>query len=280
MLAGLAVASIAVVLYGLAPVLQAVGSRAVATRSGRVPTARELIRERAWQVGTVLLCCGFGFFVLSTRLLPFLVAEPIRAAFLVVTVVCEHLVFRTRLRAPEILGATLAAAGLVLVVAGGGEKGPTDAVSAAAWTGAIAIAATLALGVPLKRVAAYLPRVAALAEAILSGVAFAVVDLGVRSLPSPLAVPAALASPTSWLAGVGALVGVVLLSRAAARISVGLATVVLTVVSVALASLAAAVLYDDTTNAGPARYGVATALAVVGLLLMAPARSGSMAARE
>ncbi len=47
----------------------------------------------------------------------------------------------------------------------------------------------------------------------------------------------------------------------------------------ALASLAAAVLYDDTTKSRPAFF-VAAALTVVGRLLMAPAGSAPMAARE
>jgi len=262
------VAGIAVVLYALAAVLQTIGARRATSDPEAAPAVRDLLRERAWVLGVVMLGLAFLAFVLSTRVLPLPVAEIVRSFYPVLTVILEHLVFETRVRAGELLGAALVLVGPVLVAASGGERGQEQATVRTAAVMLAVLVTVVALSSIATRAAGLSTVNSGAAQAVLAGLAFTVVDLGVRSLPDPFSIAGALATPACWIGALAAPIGLLLFSRAVARTSAGLATVLLTVVNVVTASAWSEVAFHDTSGAGSGRYVAAAAAAALGLWLM------------
>lgn len=274
--AGFVAGLVAVCLYAMASVLQAVGARrAAATTSTAQIGFSVLLRQRPWIVGVVLLGMAFLAFVLSTRVLPMPVAQALRSGYLVLTVLLGHAVFRTRPTISEMAGAVIAVVGIVLVVAPGGSRGasgppPGNAAAMLAVMMGVLGAALLSVRFLQSR-----PTRLGLMEAVLAGLGFSVLDVGVRSLPDPLTIQSVLTCPACIIGGLAAPLGLLLFSRATARIPVGLATVVMTVVNVAAASVWASVAFGDASAAGPAQLAAASVLMVAGLVLMLSATRGA-----
>lgn len=274
-LVGLAAGGAAVVLYSVATVLQAVAARRVAGRSPRGPTLAELLAQPQWLLGVALLGCAFLAFVLSARELPLPLAEAIRGSYVVFTVLLGHVVFRTRPRRSELVGVLLALVGLVLFVAPGGARGDTEPGSATAVAMAVVLAGVACASVVVARTSVLRPPALGAVEAALSGVAFATLDMGVRSLPEPFSVTSALTCPACWIGAAAAPTGLLLFSRAVSRTSVGVATTVMVVVNVVSASLWAALAFQDRVDAGIALLLVSGGLMVGGsVLVMAASPQG------
>lgn len=270
MLAGAAFAAVGVALYALASVLQTIGARKASASTTGSPGFRELLQQRTWVLGLVTLVMAFLAFVASTRTLPLLMAVIIRALYPVLTVVLEHLVFSTRLRGLEVVGAAVVLIGPVVIVASGGERSQSPAsMTTTVLMGALLVGVVL-LSPAAARVVTAHPALAGGAQAVLAGIAFTVVDIGVRSLPDPFSLTTAMGTPACWIGAAAAPVGLLLFSRAVTSISAGLGTVVLTVVNVVGASAWATLAFGDISNAGPAQYLVAVIAAVLGLSLMTP----------
>ena len=268
MLAGVALAVVAVVLYAFASVLQAIGARNVSSVSGRTPDIGGLVRQRPWVLGLALLVLAFSAFAASTMWLPLLLAVVIRAFYPVLTVVLEHAILATRVRLTEVIGAAIVLIGPVVIVASGGQRNGQASGGSMTLLMVALLLVLLIASSAAGRYATRHPLMIGVLQAVLSGVAFTVVDTGVRSLPSPFSLSAALATPACWVGAAAAPIGLLLFSRAAATVSAGLATVLLTVVNVVGSSAWSTFVVKDSSNAGPAQYGVAVAAAAVGLILM------------
>lgn len=262
-------ALVAVCFYAVASVLQAVGARRAAATD---PTAQVgfavLLRQRPWVVGVGLLGLAFLAFVLSTRVLPLPLAEAVRAGYLVLTVLLGHAAFRTRPTVAELVGAVLAVVGIVLVVAPGGSRGASDPLAGTAASMGVALVAVVAIDLLGVRLLGRRPSRLGLVEAGLAGLAFAVLDVGVRALPEPLTIPAVLGCAVCVIGALSAPVGLLLFSRATARVPVGLATVVMTVVNVGAASVGAHAAFGDRAVAVPAQLAAAVLCTVAGLAMM------------
>jgi drug/metabolite transporter (DMT)-like permease len=140
---------------------------------------------------------AFLAFVLSTRVLPLPTAEAIRGSYLIVAVLLGHAVFGTRPRWEETAGVLVALTGLAVFVGGGGERGRDEPVSGTALVMALVLVGVVVLAVVTARSALQAGGAGAV-EAVLGGVAFAVLDMGVRSLPDPLSLSALLGQGTMW----------------------------------------------------------------------------------
>jgi drug/metabolite transporter (DMT)-like permease len=278
-IAGVSLAGVAVVLYAVASILQSVGARRVTASTHAPPVIRRLVNDPAWVLGVGLLALAFLFFVLSTRVLPLVLAEVIRAVYPVVTLVLEHLVMHTRIVARELVGAALVLLGPIVIVWSGGVRGQLPALSGTAVVMLIVLVAVLAASAALTRITGGRAVVAGATQAGLSGVAFTVVDMGVRSIPDPFSVVASIQTPACWIGAIAAPVGLLLFSRAAALVSAGLATVVLTVVNVVTASVWSVTAFHDTSDAGLGQYALAVVLAVIGVGLMTHEVRGGEAPR-
>ena len=271
-------AAVAVLLYAFAAVLQTAGARRAARRSTTRLRVVDLLREATWLIGVLLLVLAFLAFVLSTRVLPLPVAEVIRSFYPVLTVLLEHVAFRSRVHAGELVGAAFVLVGPAVLAASGGTRGDEQAGTATSVTMALVLAAVTLLSAVAGR-GHDRPDLRGLAQAGLSGVAFAVVDIGVRAIPSPFSPLAALTTTACWVGAVSAPVGLLLFSRAVTTTSAGRATVVLTVVNVVVASAWSVVAFGDRSDAGSGQYAVALTTATLGLWLMARTARGDVMSR-
>lgn len=233
-----------------------------------MPSVVELLREPTWLGGVILLVAAFGTFVISTRLLPLPTAEVVRAFYPVLTVVLEHAYFRSRVNRREVGGAALVLAGPALIASSGGIRGVDQAPAGTALAMAVVLLGVLVGYITAGRIAVPHPAGAGWALAVLSGLAFTVVDIGVRSIPAPVSLAAVVTEPACWVGAAAAPVGLLLFSRSVSLITAGQGTVVLTVVNVAFASAWSFVVFGDTTAAAPWELVTAVAAAAVGLVVM------------
>ncbi len=245
---GVVLALGASLLYATSTVLQVVAARAIALTGVQGVGLRGLARRPSWLVGVLLLGLAFLLFVLSTRVLSLPVAEALRGSYLVLAVLLAHAVFRTRPSGVELLGVLLVLTGLVLFVSDGGQR-QSDAHSGLLVPTMVVTLAIVALAAPL--VAARLsdrPRTLGAVESALGGLAFAMIDLGVRAIPQPFSIGAAISEPACWVGALAAPIGLILFARATSRTSVGVAESVLIIVDVIVASALAIALFGDSVH--------------------------------
>lgn len=264
---GVALALCASLLYATSTVLQVVAARQVARAGDKDVGLRGLSRRPSWFAGVALQCLAFSF-VLATRVLSLPVAEALRGSYLIVAVLLAHVVFRTRPSATELLGVLLVLVGLVLFVGEGGHRRSDDhsglLVPVMALTlSCVVLFASLAVSRLSER-----PGALGAVEAAFGGTAFAMVDLGVRSIPKPFAVGAIASQPACWLAVPAALIGLVLFARATSRTSVGVAESALIIVDVVVASALSIRLFGDSLSSPWPLALAAAALMIVGAVLV------------
>src|SRR4051812_38609158 len=179
MILGLVAALAAAVAYGVGSVLQAVGSRRLATG---VPDARlllRLLRSAPYLAGLALDAVGFVATVAALRGLPLFVVESAVASSVGVTALVAVRWLGARLLRPEWVALGALGAGLVLLAASAEAEGGQPLSRAGQWTVlalsvVVAAAAGLATRAPATRAAALL--------AATAGLGFAGVGIAARAL--------------------------------------------------------------------------------------------------
>ena len=245
---GVVLALGASLLYATSTVLQVVAARGVALGGNKEVGIRGLARRPSWLIGVALLGLAFLLFVLSTRVLSLPVAEALRGSYLVLAVLLAHAVFRTRPTKVELAGVLLVLIGLVLFVSDGGQR-QSDAHSGLLVPTMATTLTFVVLASPLVATRlADRPRSLGAVESALGGLAFAMIDLGVRAIPQPFAIATAISEPACWLGALAAPIGLILFARATSRTSVGVAESVLIIVDVIVASALAIALFGDSVH--------------------------------
>lgn len=220
MIVGLLAALAAAVAYGVASVLQAVGSRRLATAAPDARLLLRLLRSAPYLAGLALDGLGFVAVVLALRDLPLFVVESAIASSVGVTALVASRWLGARLSRRERIALVVLGLGLVLLAVSA-EAGEAQALSrAGGWvvlasSVLVAAAAGLAARAPADRAA---PLLAAAA-----GLAFAGVGIAARALQWPTPWWGLLADPLLWAL---ALDGVIGLAAYAAALQRGGVTVI------------------------------------------------------
>lgn len=273
MLAGLAAAAVAVLLYAVSTVMQAWAAR---SQPGE-PQLWSLARSRTWLAAVAMLALAFLFFAASTRVLPLPLAVVMRSSYVVLAAALGHVVFHTRPSRVEYAGLLLAISGLGLLSGFGGERGDTVASTSLALVMAAVLLGAVLAAAALARVRRGGPPWLGVAEAALAGLAFAVLDIGVRAVPSPFDLADAVTTAACWVGALGAPVGLLLFARSVTRASVGVASTVLLLVDVLVAATWAAVTFHDSLlvpRSGLVVGGAAMAVGVVLVIRSSPSVAG------
>jgi len=275
--AGLAAAVGAAVLYGSAPVAQAVAARqAPLGRGVGVGLAIRLVRRPIWLIGLAGEVGGFVIEAYAFSAAPATLVAPTASVDLVVFVLLATLVFGARWSRAGIGGAAAMTAAVVLLAVSlhGGSLGrPADTGELVGLgAGCVAVAATLA-GLGQRALVAGRPQVAAAAFSSGAGVAYGVATLATRQVGRTFSGDRPwhlLATPTPYVLAVCSVLAIALMQR-------GLQTgplLTYPIVSAASAFLPVAVggaLLGDAVPGGGLRIAFVCAFVLVaaGLILIA-----------
>lgn len=259
MVLGIACALGAAVIYGVASIFQAVGSRQVEASRGFDPLLLvALLRRPAFVASLVLMMIGFLLHLVALRTLPLYLAQSAIAASLAVTAVLSVTVYGEKLSRREwgCVGAVVA--GLALLTASGGDAGDAPADRA----DEIALVITILLIVVAAMAAARVySRASTAVLGVLAGLGYAVVGVSGRLLPD--IGPDLITSPITYTLGFGGLLAFLLYSQALQRGSVTTVTGPLIAVQTAAPALIGVILLGDQVREGLA------VVAVVGFALAA-----------
>jgi len=256
---GLLAACGASVGYGVATILQAVGSR----RAGGLAAFRQPLVLG----GLALDGACFLLSLVAFQRLPLVVVETVLAASLAVVVLAARLVLRTELRRADLAAVGAVLAGLVVLVLASGEQ-------PAARPGARFTAAALALTALLVLATVALYR---RGPAWTLGLAYSAVAVGARAATAG-GWAAIVRQPIALVVLAGGLVAVVAYVRALERGPVGLAAALVSVVEVVVPGVVGLAFLGDGVRAGweaPALAAVVVALAGCVVLARSPATAAT-----
>jgi drug/metabolite transporter (DMT)-like permease len=274
LVAGLAAAVLASLLFNLGLVLQALEARAEppALRL-RLALLWDLLKHRRWVAGCLLSLIGVGPQVLALSLAPFVIVQPALTVGLLLVLGAGVRTFGERVYALEWVGVVAIIGGVALVA--GGAPGHTEAHR----TGAIVLlvvggmlAAALA-PFAVRRTRVDTPMVMIVA----SGAGFAATNVVLKLLSDDVGIGHYLNAST-WLAvaivaGLAATVtGMTAFQRSAATVVVPVSTAVQTFLPIALEPLFLRERWS-TAPLGGALVGLGLAIALVGTVLVARAPS-------
>jgi len=255
---GLLAACGASVGYGVATILQAVGSR----RGGGLAAFRQPLVLG----GLALDGACFLLSLVAFRRLPLVVVETVLAASLAVVVLAAHLVLRTALRRADLAAVGAVLAGLVVLVLASGEQ-PAARPGARFTAAALVLTAVLVLAtVALYR------RGPAWTLGLASALGYSAVAIGARAATAGGWV-AMVRQPIALVVLAGGLVAVVAYVRALERGPVGLAAALVSVVEVVVPGVVGLAFLGDGVRAGwgvAALGGVVVALAGCVVLARSP----------
>lgn len=267
---------------GFGAVLQALAARAVpdpgtGLRPGLV---LDLVRQWRFLAGIGLDVCSFLAAVVALRVMPVFVVQAATAASLAVTAIVAWRVLGTRLRASERTAVMVVCLGLAAL---GASAAPQSAEHGSA---ALHVALLASLGglVVLGLVGARLPgRWSAATLGCLAGLAFGLVNLGSRMIPS-FAPADLLAEPAAWMLPFAGLCALLFYNTALQRESVVAASAGTIVGQTTFPAIVGLVALGDHTRPGFQTLAtVGFVVAVLGALLLTrfgdlsediPARSG------
>jgi hypothetical protein len=182
-----------------------------------------------------------------------------------------HVVFRTHPNGRELIGVLLAVAALVVFVAASGERGSGQPTVALSWTMLVALVGVVLAALVTRRaeLRGSASRLVGFTFAVLAGISFGLLAVGVRSLTSLTDLAGMLTTGTAWLGGVAALVGLVLFAGSAAATTLAVATTVMVVVEAVVSSVVAVVSFGDAAGTEPVVWVVCGLGIVAGALLVA-----------
>ena len=204
---------VAAAAYGLATILQAVGTRRVAAGAGLdVRLLVRLSRSAPYVTGLALDAAAFALTVVALRHLPvYLVQSAVAANLAVVAVLAAFL--GASLGTADWLCVAAVAAGLALLAASAGPEHPAALGPTGRWSLlAAAVAATVAAADLARRPAGTGP-----ALGLLAGVEFGVVALAARVLPAALHPLELLRDPAVWALACAGVAGTLVYATALQR---------------------------------------------------------------
>lgn len=259
----------AAVCFGVASVLQAVGTRQTAPGSGSGVDARLLagaIRQSTYVFGLAVDGAGFALELAALRALPIYAVGAAVAASLAVTAITATRLLHTRLSTREWGAIAAVCGGLALLGLSSGAEGDGHGGSALRWSVLVAAAAVLLIGAVAGRLPEG-PRAAVLGLG--AGFGFGVVEIAVRLIDG--LTPAALfANPALYALLLGGGAGFLLLTSALQRGSVTAATAGMVIGETIGPALVGVIALGDRTRDGWAPVAVAGfALAIAGALALA-----------
>jgi drug/metabolite transporter (DMT)-like permease len=248
---GLGAALGAAVLFGVAAILQAIGSRKVPTGSELDPRnlvhfVGALIRQPAFLGALALNLTGFGLHFVALRLLPLYLAQAGIAASLVVTALLATRVIGDRLSAVEwtAVGAVCVGLGLLAVSAGdAGDSAKHQALSVGLIVGLVVIAVS-GLVASRSRHA-----IATAVLGVLAGLGFAGVAISARLLQDG-SVGELLRGPTTYTLPVSGGLAFLLYSLALQRGTVTVATAPMITLQTATPAAVGVLLLGDAVREG------------------------------
>src|SRR3954465_13952160 len=133
MILGLVAALAAAVAYGVASVLQAVGSRRLATAAPDARLLLRLLRSAPYAAGLALDAAGFAATVVALRVLPLFVVESAVASSVGVTALVAARWLGARLLRPERIALVVLGVGLVLLASSAEAEGGQPLSRAWQW---------------------------------------------------------------------------------------------------------------------------------------------------
>jgi drug/metabolite transporter (DMT)-like permease len=224
-LGGLGAALGAAVLFGIAAILQAVGSRKVPTGSELDPRrfagfVGALLRQPAFLGALALNLAGYGLHFIALRLLPLYLAQAGIAASLVVTALLATRLMGDRLSTVEWSAVVGVCAGLGLLAVSAGDQGTSarhHGLTVGVVVGLVAVAVIGGLASRSQHASA------TALLGLLAGLGYAGVAISTRLLDDS-SISALLHSPTTYTLPVSGALAFVLYSLALQRGSVTLAT--------------------------------------------------------
>jgi drug/metabolite transporter (DMT)-like permease len=224
-LGGLGAALGAAVLFGIAAILQAVGSRNVPTGSELGPRrlagfVGALLKQPAFLGALVLNLAGYGLHFIALRLLPLYLAQAGIAASLVVTALLATRLMSDQLSTIEWSAVVGVCAGLGLLAVSAGDQGASvthHGLTVGVIVGLVVVAVVGALASRSQRAGA------TALLGVLAGLGYAGVAISTRLLDDS-SISALLQSPTAYTLPISGALAFVLYSLALQRGSVTLAT--------------------------------------------------------
>ena len=257
------------VCFGVASVLQAVGTRATAPGTGSGVDTRLLARAlRQWTYLLGLALDGVGFLLelVALRALPIYAVGAALAASLAVTALAASRLLHTRLSRQEWAGVAAVCGGLALLGLSSGAEGGGHGGSALRWSTLAAASLVLLIGVAAGR----LPdRWRAAVLGLGAGFGFGVVEVSVRLIDS-LSPADLFGNPALYALLLGGGSAFLLLTSALQRGSVTVATAGMVIGETIGPALVGVLALGDRTRDGWAPVAVAGfVLAVLGALVLA-----------
>ncbi|MBN8881285.1 MAG: hypothetical protein J0H73_03100 [Salana multivorans] len=261
MVLGLLLALLACGLYGVATLLQAVGSRRA---EGMGALVQPLV-----VAGLVLDGVAFLVSLVAYARAPLFLVQTIIAAAVVVSVLgAPRVLPGVRLRRADVVGAGVVLVGLAVLACAAGPEDPRRPAASFVTT-LVVLAAVLAVATALcyRRAPAWV-------VAALAGLGFSLVAIGTRAAETDGTLQGALTHPAALVVVLGGAVGVVGNIRALERGSVAVAAATVSVVEVVVPSVVGLAVLGDDVRAGwavPLVLAVVVALGGCAMLAASPA---------
>jgi drug/metabolite transporter (DMT)-like permease len=248
---GLGAALGAAVVFGIASILQAVGSRKVPAGSELDPRrfgafVIALLKQPAWLGALVLQLAGFGLHFVALRLLPLYLAQAGIAVSLVVTALLATRLMADKLSAIEWSAVVAVCAGLGLLAVSSGDAGEAATHHGLTIGVIIGLVAIAVLGGLASR-SQHAGATAALG--VLAGFGYAGVAISARMLDDS-SIGALFSSPTTYTLPVSAALAFLLYSLALQRGSVTLATTPMIALQTITPAAVGVFLLDDKIRDG------------------------------
>ena len=260
MILGLLAALGAAVAYGVASVLQAVGTRRLATGAVDGRFLLRLARSLPYLAGLALDAVGFVATVVALRVLPLFVVESAVASSVGVTALVAARFLGARLLRPERIALVVLGVGLVgLALSAEAEGG--QPLSRAGQVTVLVLALVLA-GVTAAAVRT--PRGSAALLATAARLGFAVVGVAARALPTPSVWWHLAVEPLLWALVVGGAVALVAFATALQRGAVTVVAAVTFAVETVVPAVVGYALLGDRARPGWLPVAVAGLLLTLG----------------
>jgi drug/metabolite transporter (DMT)-like permease len=251
LLLGLSAALGAAVVFGIAAILQAVGSRKVPTGSELDPRrfggfVVALLQQTAFLGALVLQLAGFGLHFVALRLLPLYLAQAGIATSLVVTALLATRWMSDKLSAVEWSAVVAVCAGLGLLAVSAGDAGESARHNGLAIGVIVGLVAIAVLGGVASR-SQHASATAVLG--VLAGLGYAGVAISARLLDDS-SISALFQSPTTYTLPVSAALAFLLYSLALQRGSVTLATTPMIALQTITPAAVGVLVLDDAVRDG------------------------------
>lgn len=270
MVLGLGAALGAAVLFGVAAILQAIGSRKVPTGSELDPRnlvafVGLLLRQPAFLGALALNLAGFGLHFVALRHLPLYLAQAGIAGSLAVTALLATRVMHDRLSAVEWSAVVGMCAGLALLAASSGDAGVDTADTGLIVGLVVGLVVIAVIGLVVSR---SLHAVATVVLGVLAGFGFAGVAISARLLPEG-GIAEILRGPTAYTMPIGAALAFLLYSMALQRGTVTVATASMIAIQTVAPAAVGVLLLSDEIRTGWAVGAIAGfAITAVGALIL------------